>query len=71
MVGHAITLWQLGKDREMNYPEYLEPCPACGDHADYCQGHGEIGDPAGHAILVAHYDRGEHDRCHPLADCEG
>jgi ribosomal protein S27AE len=54
----------------MDYPEYLEPCPACGDHADYCQGHGEMGDPVGHAILAAHYDRGEHGKCHPLADCE-
>lgn len=26
-------------------------CPACGDPIDYCQGHGEIGDPEGYAIL--------------------
>ena len=26
-------------------------CPACGDFIDYCQGHGEIGDPEGYAIL--------------------
>ena len=26
-------------------------CPACGEPIDYCQGHGEIGDPEGYAIL--------------------
>ena len=26
-------------------------CPACGDPIDYCQGHGEIGDPEGYAIV--------------------
>ena len=25
--------------------------PACGDFIDYCQGHGEIGDPEGYAII--------------------
>ena len=39
-------------------------CPACGDPIDYCQGHGEIGDPAGFAILMAH-DDGDHSGCHP------
>ena len=28
-----------------------EGCPACGEPADYCQGHGEIGDPEGFAIV--------------------
>lgn len=28
-----------------------EECPACGEPIDYCQGHGEIGDPAGYALL--------------------
>lgn len=28
-----------------------EGCPACGESPDYCQGHGEIGDPEGAAIL--------------------
>lgn len=37
-------------------------CPACGDLIDYCQGHGEIGDPVGRAILDCH-DAGEHDDC--------
>jgi hypothetical protein len=37
-------------------------CPACGDTPSYCQGHGEIGDPAGHAILKAH-DEDNHSRC--------
>jgi hypothetical protein len=37
-------------------------CPACGDTISYCQGHGEIGDPAGHAILAAH-DEGDHSGC--------
>ena len=26
-------------------------CPACSNPIDYCQGHGEIGDPEGFAIL--------------------
>lgn len=39
-------------------------CPACADPIDYCQGHGEIGDPAGAAILAAH-DNGDHADCHP------
>lgn len=37
-------------------------CPACGSVIDYCQGHGEIGDPAGFAILQAH-DDGDHSGC--------
>lgn len=39
-------------------------CPACGDPIDYCQGHGEIGDPAGFALLAEH-DSGVHLGCHP------
>jgi hypothetical protein len=37
-------------------------CPVCGDAMDYCQGHGETGDPIGFAILTAH-DRGDHSTC--------
>jgi hypothetical protein len=44
--------------------EYVSRCPACGDVIDYCQGHGEMGDPAGFAILAAH-DDGHHSECHP------
>lgn len=44
--------------------EWISRCPACGDPIDYCQGHGEIGDPAGRAILDAH-DEGDHTQCHP------
>ncbi|QAU07324.1 hypothetical protein SEA_NOSILAM_83 [Gordonia phage NosilaM] len=40
-------------------------CVACGEPIDYCQGHGEIGDPVGAAILDAH-DDGDHNNCHPL-----
>lgn len=29
-----------------------ERCPVCGEFPDYCQGHGEIGDPEGYALLV-------------------
>lgn len=43
-------------------------CPACGEPIDYCQGHGEIGDPEGHAVLVAH-EEGQHALCNPLG-CE-
>jgi hypothetical protein len=43
-------------------------CPACGDWIDYCQGHGEIGDPYGFEILERH-DAGDHSECHP-AGCD-
>lgn len=39
-------------------------CPACGDPADFCQGHGEIGDPEGRRILDAH-DNDDHSGCRP------
>lgn len=42
-------------------------CPACGDAIDYCQGHGEIGDPSGYRILQRH-DNGDHVLC--ALDCE-
>ncbi len=38
-------------------------CPACGNPTDYCQGHGDIGDPFGASILRAH-DDGDHSLCH-------
>lgn len=38
-------------------------CPACGDIIDYCQGHGQMGDPYGWRILEEH-DAGNHERCH-------
>lgn len=37
-------------------------CPACGDPIDYCQGHGDIGDPLGADILRRH-DDGDHSHC--------
>lgn len=39
-------------------------CPACGNPIDYCQGHGEIGDPEGFRLLAEH-DAGNHRECHP------
>jgi hypothetical protein len=48
--------------------EDMGRCPACGEFIDYCQGHGEIGDPMGFAVLEAH-DRGVHVECDPLG-CE-
>jgi hypothetical protein len=42
-------------------------CPACGEPIDYCQGHGEYGDPEGHAALELH-DNGVHTLCHPLCE---
>lgn len=39
-------------------------CPACGAPIDYCQGHGEIGDPHGFSVMRAH-DNGDHRTCHP------
>lgn len=37
-------------------------CPACGNPIDYCQGHGELGDPVGREILARH-DLGDHSCC--------
>jgi len=37
-------------------------CPVCGDPGDYCQGHGEIGDPVGFDILQRH-DNEDHSDC--------
>lgn len=48
--------------------EYIAICPACGNPIDYCQGHGEIGDPAGNRILNDH-DNDTHNGCHPESDC--
>jgi hypothetical protein len=39
-------------------------CPACGEPIDYCMGHGETGDPDGHAVLAAH-DADDHSTCDP------
>ncbi len=54
--------------------EIVSLCPACGSVIDYCQGHGEIGDPVGRAILDKH-DDGDHSDCHfdaKLAgECDG
>lgn len=48
----------------MREPFDVSACPACGEPIDYCQGHGEIGDPVGRATLARH-DRSEHSGCHP------
>lgn len=56
----------LGRDVE---DEFYSLCVACGAPSDFCQGHGEIGDPAGHAILEAH-DNGDHSQCVKAA-CDG
>lgn len=42
-------------------------CPACFEAIDYCQGHGEMGDPAGFALLQAH-DAGDHRACLTICD---
>lgn len=39
-------------------------CPACGNPIDYCQGHGEIGDPEGRRIIEQH-DKDDHRDCQP------
>lgn len=51
-------------DREEQEQEYVSRCPVCGSPIDYCQGHGEMGDPWGYAILQAH-DDGDHSQCDP------
>lgn len=37
-------------------------CPACCEPIDYCQGHGEVGDPIGFRILMRH-DDDDHSMC--------
>lgn len=50
-----------------DYPDDgYEQCPVCAQPIDYCQGHGEIGDPAGFLGATAH-DRDDHSRCDPRA----
>lgn len=49
--------------------EFVSSCPACGQIIDYCQGHGDIGDPYGAAILERH-DSGDHTSCHPDVLCD-
>lgn len=44
-------------------------CPACGDPIDYCQGHGEIGDPEGAIALRYHDEHDNHAYCH-IDGCE-
>ena len=48
--------------------DYSAVCPVDGEMADYCQGHGLIGDPVGHRIMWQH-DNDDHSGCHPAADC--
>lgn len=42
----------------------IDYCPACGQPVDYCQGHGESGDPEGFEVIAKH-DNGDHEGCHP------
>ena len=56
-----------GPTPEDETPDWLR-CPACNEPVDYCQGHGEIGDPDGFAVLEAH-DHDDHRSCHPEAEC--
>lgn len=49
--------------------EYVGRCPVCGDPYDYCQGHGEIGDPRGFAILAKH-DADDHSECVEGENCD-
>jgi hypothetical protein len=67
------TLYALVSDAADEDPgeaneTYVSRCPCCGEYIDYCQGHGEIGDPAGFAILAAH-DDDDHSGCNP-AGCD-
>lgn len=48
--------------------EYIACCVVCGDPYDYCQGHGDIGDPNGARIQRLH-DEDIHVECHPRG-CE-
>lgn len=51
----------------LEFEDVYEPrCPACGEYMDFCQGHGEIGDPEGFEILCKHDDM-DHSMCAPIA----
>ena len=54
---------QFEPARDEPEPPYVEPCPVCAAPIDYCQGHGEIGDPDGWRILQMH-DADDHSECH-------
>lgn len=47
---------------------FIGECPVCGDYIDYCQGHGEIGDPVGFEIMEAH-DNDDHSACFDPSRC--
>ena len=66
----SFTITDLGPVEPEMEPEASFGCPACGEPSDYCQGHGETGDPDGHRVLTRH-DEDIHDECHPDAQCEG
>lgn len=65
--GHGAGFWDRGAGKageiltaaaKLYGCDYLaaefNECVVCGETFDYCQGHGEIGDPAGFAILQQH-----------------
>jgi hypothetical protein len=54
-----VTVWD-GSD-------WVDLCPACGEPIDFCQGHGEIGDPRG-ALTLDMHDDGDHSFC--VVNCE-
>lgn len=61
---------QIGTIAEWVATDFAGFCPACGNSPDYCQGHGEMGDPNGYAIIEMH-DTGNHSQCHENSDsCE-
>lgn len=60
VIWHRITCVCCGEQRLVTSydmdadwlaEQYVGACPVCEEPTDYCQGHGEIGDPAGHALL--------------------
>jgi hypothetical protein len=65
MAAYPVASDPLAFEDDASDADYFSRCPACGDVIDYCQGHGEIGDPAGSAILASH-DDGDHATCDPL-----
>jgi hypothetical protein len=64
----SARFWQDLDESVYGTPPEVERCPVCAEPIDYCQGHGEIGDPDGAEILARH-DADDHGGCHPQADC--
>lgn len=54
MSGKTDDALYVGGQKMDDFP--IDECPVCLEPMDYCQGHGEIGDPEGFRMLLNYYD---------------